>query len=389
MRTVLFALCAAFMLVFSQAQAGDQKYTCPMHPHYIADEPGSCPICGMTLVPVSGGSAEHGTAGQAGVAVPSETLQLMGVRTAVAQKRQFGERIRAVGIVTENPRLQYDVASRAGGRIEALSVKAVGDAVKKGDELYRLSGADLLSAQKDYLAALAQGDKGRADATAKRLAFLGVQPGTMDSVRKAGKIQEKTPFYAEQDGVVAMIDVREGSYVAPETAFMRLQDYSSVWIEASVAEKDLPFLAPSAKAEIKLPAGKTLAAAIDYVHPTIDAATRTGKIRLLAENKDGALRPGGFADVMFEGDRKSRLAVPEEAVLRDAAGERVVVALGEGRFAPRPVRTGVVSDGYAEISEGISEGERVVVSGRFLIDAESSLRGALGDMQKGGEHVGH
>lgn len=373
----------------NSAWAEKVKYTCPMHPHYIADEPGACPICGMDLVPVAGSDGDSASNALAdgertSVSIAPETIQTIGVRTARAEKARFGTTVRSVGIVEPNQRTQQELSSRVAGWIEDLRIQAVGDTVAKGDVLYRLYSPELISAQKDFTSALAGGARGRIDATRKRLEFLGAQPATLDAIAKSRKVLDKMPFYAETNGTVSHIAVTEGSYVQPGQSIARIQDYSSVWIEASVAEKDIPFIAPDAVAEVGLPnlGNKMLTARVDYIYPTIHANTRTGKVRLVLPNEDGSIRPGAYTDVVFETDPKLRLSVPTESILHDGNGAHVVVAIGEGKFTPRTIVTGITSQGRTEIVAGLQEGETIVVSSQFLIDSESALRESLTKMQR-------
>ena len=423
---IISLLVILFTVVISPTWADSQKYTCPMHPHYIADEPGTCPICGMDLVPVAGAeedsssNADSGTGekkilywvapmdpnyrrdkpgkspmgmdlvpvyatGNGGaISIDPETIQTIGVRTARAEKARFGTTVRSVGIVEPNQRTQQELSSRVAGWIEDLRIQAVGDTVAKGDILYRLYSPDLISAQKDFTSALTTGVQGRIAATRKRLEFLGVQSGTLDAIAKNRKVQDNMPFYAENGGTVSHIAVTEGSYVQPGESVARIQDYSSVWIEASVAEKDIPFIAPEAAAEVRFPnlGNQTRTARVDYIYPTIDADTRTGKIRLVLPNEDGSIRPGAYADVVFETDPKLRLSVPNESILHDGSGEHVVVAIGGGKFTPRDIVTGITSRGRTEVITGLQEGENIVISSQFLIDSESSLRESLTKMQR-------
>lgn len=412
------------VMVFTLPALAAEQYTCPMHPHYISDHEGTCPICGMDLVPVAGATEntmdEKKVSGEkkilywvapmdsnyrrdkpgkspmgmdlvpiyetgdapGTVKISPETIQTMGVRTTKAEKAPFGTEVRAVGIVEADKRTQQELTSRTEGWIEGLKIEAMGDTVAKGDVLYRLYSPELISAQKDYISALATGIKGRINATRKRLEFMGVQPGTIATITSGRKDIEKLPFYAEAAGTVSKIMVREGSYIKPGEMIAQIEDYSNVWVEASVAEKDMPFISSEAEAKVRFPNlnNKMIKAKVDYIYPTIDATTRIGKIRLLVAN-EGDIRPGLYADVMFETKSEQRLSIPTEAILHDADGEHVIVALGDGRFAPRDIETGIAGGGRTEVLSGLEEGANIVVSSQFLIDSESSLRESLTKMQ--------
>ncbi|MGV6801808.1 MAG: efflux RND transporter periplasmic adaptor subunit [bacterium] len=357
----------------SMAQEAE-KYTCPMHPHYIADEMGTCPICGMDLVPLSGGDSESKTT-SGGVVVSPEMIQTMGIRTAPARIRSLGESIRSYGIIKPSTRLEFMVASRVEGWIEELYVSAEGDHVSQGELLYRIYSPDLIAAQRDYLNALNSGVIIRINSAEKRLQSLGMQSQTIPSLKKSRKIIERIPVYAEKAGTVAALYVRDGDYVKPGADMMLVQNYNKVWVMAAVAEKDLPRLDAGAPVRLSFPdSNQTKQGRIDYIYPTVDDKTRTGTVRVIVSNPNNKLKPGAYVDLTFTLDQSKRLTIPVEAILRDNRGSHVIVYTTNGGFRPRKVITGITGNEYIEIVAGLTENEKVVVSGQFLLDSEASLR---------------
>ena len=362
--------------------ADGQKWTCPMHPHYIANEFGQCPICGMDLVKLDtgggGGSnaASSDAPGRTSIVVAPQMLQTMGVRLAKAEKTNFGRIVRSFGIVADDERLQTELTARLEGWIEDLKIRAVGDQVKKGDLLFTLFAPEFAVSQRDYLDALKGRDGSRIASIKTRLSAFGMQDRAIDELVRHGRAMEHVPFYADRDGTVAMIDLRPGSYVKRGTMLTRIQDYSQVWLMVSVSEWDLGFISPGTPARITFPnlPGRQVLSKVEYVYPTVDAKTRTGTVRLVLDNADGQLRPGAYADVAFEVATEQRLAVPTEAILMSGGDRYVVASLGEGRFEPRSVTTGLSSGRWTEVSGEIKAGDQIVVSGQFLIDSESALR---------------
>ena len=399
----LFLFLAVFFIHPVYAQA--QYYTCPMHPHYISDHPDTCPICGMDLVEVETESPQQSNAPESingeeaqitqkriGVTIDHETIQNTGIRSERAQMANFGALVRSYGDVTENIRLQSDVSSRVEGWIEDLYVKAEGDEVREGDLLFTLYSPALVSAQKDLIGALGSGYKGRVDAAAKRLLSLGMQKKAIDEVKKRGLAFDFVPFYADVNGAVSEVNIRQGSYTKPGMRLITVQGYDTVWIEVSVAEKDIPYITKDTKARVSLPAlgVRDRDADIDYIYPTIDRATRTGQVRLVLDNSEGRLKPGAYADVEFETDIRQRLSIPSDAILKSKDGDYVVLDEGEGRFQPVKIVVGVTYKNRSEVLEGVSVQDKVVVSGQFLIDSESSLRESFRKMQSsGGDHAHH
>ena len=351
------------------------KWTCPMHPHYIADEFGSCPICGMDLVKLeTGDTPAPGSAQQdkrTVITIAPEVIQNMGVRLAPAESSRFGRLVRSFGIVEANERLQTDITARVEGWIEKLNVTAVGDEVEKDSLLFELYSPQLIVSQNDYLRS--RGSRDSTNRGLNQLRSFGVQPKALDRIKGLKRPMERVPFFADRKGTVAELHLRQGTYVKRGMMLAKIQDYSSVWLMVSVAEKDLGFVTKQTPATVTFPnlPGRTVKAKVDYIYPTIDSKTRTGQVRLVLENKDGLLRPGSYADVSLEVGSEQRVAVPSEAVLKNGEGRFVVVSLGQGRFEPRVIETGLISGRWTEIKKGVTSGENIVVSGQFLLDSES------------------
>ncbi|MDE3015925.1 MAG: efflux RND transporter periplasmic adaptor subunit [Pseudomonadota bacterium] len=412
-------------------EAAAVKYTCPINPQVISDTPGKCPICGMDLVPIAGSSHTHemsvpavqdqsehkalywydpmhpeqhfdkpgkspfmdmalvpkyadevsgeNAGGKPVVSVSAETLQKMGVRTAKVGKGEFGGGVRATGIVMDNERARYDVFSQVEGRIEDLKVSAQGDSVKKGEVFYSIVSPDLVTLQNDYIAALSGGMKDLAAAVAKRMTLLDVDNRVIVTLAKTRKAYDKVPFYVPADGVLTKLDVRNGAYIKAGDMVGQIQDLSTVWVEAAVPEGDLPAVKVGDSATMTFTGDPhSYHARVDYIYPTINAETRDGKVRLIVDNKDGSLKPAGYATVEFAtATTTKRLTIPSEAILRSSTGSHVIIALGDGKFQARDVVTGAAGGGQTEILSGLKEGEDVVTSAQFLIDSESNLQESL------------
>lgn len=418
-------------------EAAAVKYTCPMHPQIISDTAGKCPICGMDLVQIaaSGGTHEEkmdmstsvteqrdrkvlywydpmvpdkrfdkpgkspfmdmelvpkyadeiksNASGKPVISINADTVQKMGVRTEKVTKGSFAQSLRTTAIVMENERSRVDLFSQIEGRVEDLRYSAVGDRMKKGDLFYSLYSPELLSLQNDYIAARKSGLQDLAQAAKKRMKLLGVDDKVIADLSKSGKVFEKVPFYVPADGVLAQLDIRNGYYLKANDQVGRIQDLSTVWLEAAVPEKDMGTIKEGDTAEIAVGPQK-YDGKVDYIYPTIDTEARTGKVRLIVDNKDGALRPASYATVIFATAAVvEQLTIPSEAILRNAEGEHVIVAVGNGKFQARSVKTGGISAGRTEIISGLQDGDDVVVSAQFLIDSESSLQESLGKLSGG------
>ncbi|NNU17045.1 efflux RND transporter periplasmic adaptor subunit [Parvularcula sp. ZS-1/3] len=355
-----------------------------MHPHYISTDPdGSCPICGMDLVPASSDAALP-TTGSAGIAVTPEIIQTIGVRTAVAKVTPMTQMLRAFGTVEANERQETVVASRVEGWIEDLAVRAVGDPVDPGTVLYRLYSPDLIAAQKDFLNALDIGNEARISAVRQRLVSLGMQGPSIAELERSREVIERVAIRAEDGGIVSELNTRDGDYIKPGDDVMTLQSYEDVWVIADMPEQDLHLVSAGQAATLDFPSAPDADSSgrVDYVYPTVDPATRTGRLRIVVSNASGRLRPGAYADIRIETEAGAMLAVPSEAVLRDSRGAHVILALGEGRFLPRVVETGMSAGGMTEIEAGLQEGDRVVASGQYLLDSEAKLREGFSSLNR-------
>jgi|MDSZ01.1.fsa_nt_gb Cu(I)/Ag(I) efflux system membrane fusion protein len=367
--------------------AGTQ-YTCPMHPHYISNEAGSCPICGMDLVAMKnidiGSEIEKNGPQRTPVTVPAEMIQSMGVRTGIAELTQLSRSIRVYGTVSENTRLKASISSRVKGWVIELKKNAIGDQVNAGDLLYTLYSPDLISAQRDFLNSQKGGSVSRTKAAKRRLKLMGVADDIINKIQTDNIVIENMPFFATASGTIVDLGIDEGKYITPETLVASLQSYETVWVKASVAEKDIGRLRKGHSVSLTAPSlrGWSGKGKIDYIYPTVDRNTRTGLVRIAINNDNNLLKPGAYVNVSIDFDKSSVLAVPSQAILRSSKGAHVIAVLGQGRFVPINVETGIVSRDYTQIQSGIEEGQEVVISGQFLIDSESALRESFSKLSK-------
>lgn len=365
----------------------DPKYVCPMHPQIVRDEAGTCPICGMTLVPKRIGvqGSGHPT-----VEVSHAVVQNLGVRTAAVQRDTLWKYIRTVGRVDYDETRLSHVHPRAAGWLESLGLRAEGDPVTKGQILGELYSPEILGAQVDFLISLGQpGSQGGGDRIEKarnRLRLLGVGEGTIRAIEKERQSRNTVPLYSPSTGVVTKLGAREGMYIKPETEFVTIADLSRTWVLVDVYEHQIEWLQTGLSAEIMVPAypGRTWEGAVDYIYPDLDPRARTLKVRLAFANPDGQLKANMFAEVtIYGGPRRDVLVIPRAALIETGERSSVIKDLGGGRFEPVDVVTGMRQGEKIEILSGLQESDRVVVSGQFLIDSESSLQASFLRMSEG------
>lgn len=391
----------------------DSTYVCPMHPDVRSDEPGSCPICGMFLVkvepdPVDTAGAQqvlyyrhpHNPAitsptprqdemgmdfvpvyGEQGslVTISPSVEQNLGVRTAVAVRGSLQRRIDTVGAVEYDGSSITHLHTRAEGWIEKTSLKAVGDPVRKGQVLFELYSPTLETAQQEFLTAMERGGR-LLDASRRRLAALGVDEAQVAELTRTGKVAPHIDVRAPHDGVVKDLSAREGMYVMPSMELAALADFSRMWVIAEVFPQQAGWLSVGLPAQIIVTGtpGLTLEGKVNYVYPEMAAQTRTVTVRIEVSNASADLLFNQYVDVrIFAAPSSDVLYVPSEAVMRTGKDNRVLLAHSGGRFESRSVTPGMRSGGFTEILSGLHEGDRIVVSGQFLLDSEASFKASM------------
>lgn len=350
-----------------------------MVPDQHFDHPGLSPM-GMQMVPKY---ADGGDTDKEVVRIDPVTVQNLGVRTEPVVRRVLAAQLEVPGTVGWNLRDAVTVSARTGAVVARLDVRAPYTAVKAGQPLAELLAPAWNSAIAEYRA-LQQARSADAQAlrtaARQRLQVLGLTTQDIASARD-GRIA----LHAPQDGVVTALDVREGQQVGAGQTLMTLNGLSTVWVEAAVPQAMAGTVRAGTPVTVRATAlpNRVFRGRVETLLPDIDATTRTQRARIVLANPDHALTPGMFVDVALQPSSGSlEPVVPDDAVIATGnTAPRVIVAEGDGRFRPVAVRLGRSAGGYTAILGGLVGGERVVVSGQFLIDSEASLSGALQRLQ--------
>ena len=359
-------------------------WVAPMNPAYRRDKPGKSPM-GMDLIPVyADGEESDQSDGMPIVKIKPEVVNNLGVRTERVRRGSLSREISTVGYIDYDETKISHIHSRTEGWIENLKIRAEGEHARKGQLLFELYSPPLVNAQEEYLQALASGNKQLIIASRKKLSALGISKSQVKRLDKNKEVTQNVQFYAPQSGVLTHLGVREGMFIKPDTQIMSLANLNSIWLLAEVFERQADWVKVGQSAEAELPSmpGVLWKGEVEYIYPELDPVTRTLRVRMRFENPDEKLMPNMYAYVsIFGGEKKDVLSIPREALIRDVDQQRVILALGNGRFQPREVVAGIESGDRVEIKSGLDEGDDIVISSQFLIDSESSLKASLNRMR--------
>jgi Cu(I)/Ag(I) efflux system membrane fusion protein len=353
---------------------------------------------GMDYIPVYEGDEPEGPQ----VKISLGKLQKLGVRTEAAAPREMRRTIRAVGTITPSERTLHAVSPRFEGWITRLYVNTTGVTVTRGQPLLEVYSPDLVSAQEEYRAAWQslqrmddadpesrQSMQALVEGSVRRLRNWDIAEVDLAGLRSGEPIRTSMVLRSRVDGVVMKRMAVDGMRFMPGETLFEIADLSRVWLLASVFEQDLGLVRAGQVATVTLTAypGRTFEGELTFVYPTVDPATRTGQVRIELPNAAGLLKPDLYGTVNIDaGLDRVAVSIPESAVLDSGTRQAVLIELGGGVFEPRELTLGLRGGGFVEVLSGLEDGERVVVNGNFLIDAESNFKAALGAL---GAHAGH
>lgn len=356
-----------------------QTFTCPMHPQVIKNEMGTCPICGMDLVPFEKNSSDKALkVDEKRQALANITTMVIGANTLTGTKQLNGR-------LTVNPEQSSYISSRIAGRIEQLYVKETGVKVSKGQPLYKLYSEQLATLQQEYLMAAAQekqfqGDKIERQLVASAKQKLILYGQSENQVQQLLKTEKKDPyvmFYAPEGGVVAEVSVTQGQYVTEGSPILRLEGYGQLWVEADVYPGEAAKIKQGQRVKVVVSGWEEQPQemTISFITPSLQQGTQLTQIRGSIPNPGNQWQPGLQANVFLpSGSQSSALTLPVDAVIRDGKGMHVWIKTGKDSFEPRLVKTATENDNQVEIAGGLSNGDQVVVTGAYLLYSEYILK---------------
>jgi membrane fusion protein, copper/silver efflux system len=377
-------------------------YICPMHPHYHNDHPGNCPICGMRLESESGAGTAGGddtanTLPPGAVQVSPERQPAIGIRTGVVGQLAGQRVLRTTGRIAADENRTYPIVAAVSGWVRHVESVTTGDAVKADQVLASFSAPqpEFDTAQQMYYTGLEMvyrastqpqprsqsHDPSRAGAEIDRLADglrnMGVSNSQLREMAKRRELVQDIKVESPVDGFVLKRSVSPGLRFDRGFEFYRIANLNHVWILADVYRDQMPFIRRGAAARITTAeASHALSATVSQSEPIFDEATLTLKVRLEAANPKLALKPGMFVDVEFLVNLPPTLVVPADAIVDTGLRKTVFVDRGNGYFEPRLIQTGWRIGDDVQVTKGLHTGERIVISGTFLVDSESRMKAA-------------
>ncbi|MDC0610845.1 efflux RND transporter periplasmic adaptor subunit [Vibrio sp.] len=354
-------------------------WVAPMDPNYKRDQPGKSPM-GMDLIPVYEEESKGDKDLPGTVKIESAVVNNLGVKTAKVTQGHLSPQFNTVGYVGFDESRLWQLNLRVSGWIEKSNVHSVGEVIKKGDPLFRIYSPELVNAQDELVNAIRSGRDVMIRGAKDRLLSLGMDTSQISQVLKTGKTSRLIDIKAVESGIVATLNVREGGYVTPNSIALSAGPIDKVWVNTEIFERQSKWVASGTEAVMTLSSvpGAQWSGTVDYVYPIIDNKTRTQRVRLVFDNKNGDLKPNMFANIVLKPKAtEPSLLIPSQSVIHSGSMTRVVLDEGEGKFRSARIDIGREANGMVEVLEGLNKDDSIVTSAQFLIDSESSLSADL------------
>lgn len=355
-------------------------YTCSMHPQIVQANPGTCPICGMVLVKKSTGTNDDS------IMLNETQMELANIKTTVAHLQPVGETTQLEGKLMMNENATEVVSSRVSGRIEKLYFKEVGQRVEQGQLLYEIYSEQLLTLQQEYLLTCRQYEEIKQSryellvkAAEKKLALLGMTTEQIEQLTNEKKSTSRMAFHAPTSGVIDRIAIAEGEYVSEGSELFRMQKLNQLWVEAELYghETSLVKLNDRVRVQVSGFENEPIEGKIIFISPEFRKGSQLITLRALIDNQKQNYLAGMHAIMTLTPSPKKVIALPVDAVIRDAHGSQLWIEKQKGIFQPREVKTGIENVENVEITQGLKENERVVISGAYRLYSERIFKQSI------------
>jgi membrane fusion protein, copper/silver efflux system len=370
-----------------QHAAAEFYYTCPMHPSVRSDKPGACPVCNMQLVKVESKNErkeDHSNM----VMLDEEKQVLANITIDTVKLTAIKTQTTFVGKVSANENKATIITARVRGRIDRLFIRQEGEQIVSGQALFSIYSEELLADQNDYLSAMQQRDKFPAQQTTvneliqggrKKLQLWGMTEQQIKALERNQQASALLTYYSGYSGFITKLLVNEGEYTEIGKPLFQVANLGTVWIEAEVYANEIRYLNERTDASVEIEAlpQKTFKGKIVFENPTLEENSKVNLVRFQIDNENNLIKPGMMARVTIYYSQRETLVVPKEALLIGRM-KMVWIEVEPDMFESRTVETGVENKSFAEILSGVSEGERVVTTGAYLLNSEFILkRGAV------------
>lgn len=362
-------------------------YTCSMDPQVMENKPGKCPICKMQLTKVTSQNEISNT-----LKLSDTQLKLGNIKVGELKKEKLSEEIVINAKVVTDETKSSTISAKIMGRVDNLYFKTVGEYIKKGELIYTLYSEDLSATQKDLLVAkerMIQIKDNSIDykqiylTTKNKLLFWGLSEKQITEIEKSGEVPLLTSFYSQTDGYITEIGIQEGDYLMQGQMIYKLNDLSTIWVEAQAFtnEATLFKIGQDVKISFESIPDKVFNSTISFISPELTKNSQINTIRIELQNKNNAFHPGMIASVAVKGLQKYTLTLPLDAVLQESKGSTVWIQNNDGTFENRMVIIGIQNSKKIEIVSGITEGQKVVMSGAYLLNSEFRLKKGANPME--------
>ncbi|RCK76564.1 MAG: putative Co/Zn/Cd efflux system membrane fusion protein [Ignavibacteriae bacterium] len=357
----------------------NEIYTCPMHPSVVSDRAGACPVCGMALVKQTNrknASVEDLAMLQSISLSPTQRV-IANVATETVKIQTINRKINTVGIVDFAEPNLATVTARFSGRIEKVHVDYTGKLVSKNQPLFEIYSPALISAQKEFLLAVKNSQDAMIEASLDRLQYyFGLSEQQISDLKKNQKALYTIAFHSPISGTVISKEIQEGQYVDEGMILYKLADLSKVWVYLEVYEKDIQFVKVGSEVQLTTESypNESFVGKVTFIEPVVNSETRTVRVRTEFNNSTGKLKPQMYVTAQILTQSKNTIVIPSPAVIYTGKRKVVWVEVKENTFEPRDVIIGIETDNLNEIISGLNVGDKVVVTGGYLLDSESQLK---------------